>query len=87
MVDYFLFDTRGLHPGGNGVQFDWHLMEKYEGETPFLLAGGIGLDNAAELKNFKHEYFAGIDINSRFEISPGLKNIEIIKSFKDELRS
>lgn len=84
-VDYFLFDTKGKMPGGNGISFNWELMDKYKGSTPFLLAGGIGSENIEQLKSFHHPQFVGVDINSRFEITPGLKNIEKIKSFKNEL--
>jgi len=86
-VDYFLFDTKGLMPGGNGVPFNWQLLDKYEGTIPFLLAGGIGPEHVELLKDLKHRKFTGIDINSRFETSPGKKNIKKIKVFIDELRS
>ncbi len=84
--DYFLFDAFGQHAGGNGITFDWKLLNKYKGETPFLLSGGIEETMIKNLKEINHPMFKGIDINSKFEIEPGLKNIEKIKTFKNELQ-
>lgn len=84
--DYYLFDTKGEHPGGNGASFDWSVLEAYAFETPFVLSGGIGLDSIPSLQNFTHPLWAGIDLNSRFEDAPGLKNIEKIKTFNDAIR-
>ena len=84
--DYFLFDAFGQHAGGNGITFDWKLLENYKGETPFLLSGGINSGMAEILKSINHPQFKGVDVNSKFEIEPGLKNIEKIKTFKNELR-
>lgn len=80
--DYLLFDTKGKNYGGNGVKFNWGILENYHGETPFLLSGGISKEDVAEINKFKHKAFGGIDINSGFEIEPGLKNINEIKKFK-----
>ncbi len=85
--DYFLFDTKGDLPGGNGVAFDWNILESYEGDTPFLISGGIDFHHVAALKKFQHPSWIGIDINSRFESEPAIKNIEKIKRFKHELFS
>lgn len=85
--DYFLFDAYGKNAGGNGITFNWDLLQNYKGLTPFFLSGGIKLDIVDEVKNFSHPQFVGVDINSGFEIEPGLKNIELIKEFKDELFS
>jgi phosphoribosylanthranilate isomerase len=85
--DYFLFDAFGKNAGGNGITFDWELLDKYTGETPFLLSGGIDSNMAKSLKGISHPMYKGVDINSKFEISPGLKDIKQIKKFKDELRS
>jgi phosphoribosylanthranilate isomerase len=79
--DYFLFDTPSVHHGGTGQKFDWKLLEKYNGKTPFLLSGGIGPDDADEAKSVKHSQLAGIDINSKFEIEPGVKDMEKTKKF------
>jgi phosphoribosylanthranilate isomerase len=85
--DFFLFDASGPQAGGNGIAFDWTLLEKYTGQTPFLLSGGIDESMAKTIRQIKHPAFYGVDINSRFEIKPGLKNIDKIKRFKHELQS
>ncbi len=79
-VKYFLFDTKGQQYGGNGYRFDWSLLEQYEGSVPFLLSGGISLEHAEAIQKFQHPNFLGIDINSGVELSPGLKDIDKIKS-------
>ena len=81
LADYFLFDTKAQLVGGNGRKFDWSVLAHYDGSTPFLLSGGIGPDDAARLSAFSHPRLAGIDLNSRFEISPALKNVELLKQF------
>jgi len=85
--DVFLFDAFGKKPGGNGVTFNWDLLQKYQGKTPFLLSGGINETMATEIKKIKHAKFIGIDINSGFEIKPALKNINKIKLFYNELQN
>ena len=80
-MDYFLFDTKGASVGGNGVQFDWDLLADYHGQTPFLLSGGIGPDDAHRIQAFHHPQCIGIDLNSRFELSPGFKDINKLKTF------
>ncbi len=84
LVDYFLFDTKAKMVGGNGTQFDWSVLSAYRGNTPFLLSGGIGPDDAEKVRNFHHPQLAGIDLNSRFELSPALKDIEKLKQFITE---
>jgi phosphoribosylanthranilate isomerase len=79
--DYFLFDTKTESYGGSGVKFNWSLLQEYQGNTPFLLSGGIAPDDAPALLKINHPQFAGIDLNSKFELSPGLKNIETLKNF------
>ena len=81
LVDYFLFDTKGKSVGGNGEKFDWSVLKAYHGRTPFLLSGGIGPDDAARIKAIRHPRYAGIDLNSRFELSPALKDINKLKTF------
>lgn len=83
--DLFLFDTKGKNAGGNGTKFDWEILDAYSGSIPFLLSGGIGSTDVEAIKNIDHNKLIGIDINSRFEIEPGIKNIEMIKQFKKEL--
>lgn len=85
--DYFLFDAFGKQAGGNGITFNWTLLEQYTEETPFLLSGGINETMADNIKQFQHQKCIGIDINSGFEISPAMKNINKIKVFKNELYS
>lgn len=79
--DYFLFDRKTKLHGGSGRKFIWSRLAKYQGDTPFLLSGGISPEDVEEIKSFVHPRFAGIDINSRFEIEPALKNIEMIREF------
>ncbi|MBK9489968.1 MAG: phosphoribosylanthranilate isomerase [Haliscomenobacter sp.] len=78
---YFLFDTKGASFGGNGEQFDWSLLEKYQGEVPFFLSGGIAEESAEAIKRLKHPMLAGVDVNSKFETAPGLKDIASIQRF------
>ncbi|MHB1146427.1 MAG: phosphoribosylanthranilate isomerase [Lutibacter sp.] len=84
-VSLFLFDTKGKNYGGNGIKFNWELLQNYKGKMPFLLSGGISKNDAAEIKKFRHPTFLGIDINSGFELESGLKNIKEIKEFKNRL--
>lgn len=84
LVDYFLFDTKGPSVGGNGEKFDWSVLEAYHGDTPFLLSGGIGPDDAETLNaqlSTLNAHCIGIDLNSRFEIEPGIKDIIKLKTF------
>lgn len=85
--DFFLFDTKGALPGGNGYTFDWSLLKEYPSQKPFFLSGGIGLENTQEIKellNTDLPLFA-IDVNSKFELAPALKNIDALTQFKNEL--
>ena len=86
VCDYFLFDTKGKDYGGNGIKFNWVILQNYLGKTPFLLSGGISKDDTEELKGINHKALVGVDINSGFEIKPALKNINDIKEFKKELK-
>ena len=81
LCDYYLFEPRGKSPGGNGVTLDLELLHDYLGETPFLLSGGIGPDSVKALHRFHHPRWAGIDLNSRFELAPGLKDVERLNRF------
>lgn len=85
LVDYFLFDTKCPSVGGSGQQFDWTVLSAYDGNTSFLLSGGIGPDDAQRIKNFQHPKCVGIDLNSRFELAPGLKDINKLKQFLEQL--
>lgn len=87
MCSYFLFDTKCEEHGGSGKQFDWSVLSNYQGNTPFLLSGGISPECAGKLKAFQHKSFAGIDINSKFEKSPGIKDLKQLSIFINELRN
>ncbi len=80
-ADLFLFDTKCKTVGGSGEQFDWQVLLAYDGDVPFLLSGGIGPDDAELIKNFHHPKCIGIDLNSKFEIEPALKDVEKLKQF------
>jgi len=79
-VDLFLFDTKTSIHGGSGKTFDWAVLDKYDLDKPFFLSGGLSLDNLDEVKNISHPQFYGVDLNSRFEIEPGLKNIDKLET-------
>jgi phosphoribosylanthranilate isomerase len=85
-VDYFLFDTKGKQEGGNGVTFNWNLLHQYTLSTPFLLSGGIGIEEMNNLRYFSHNQYIGLDLNSKFEIEPALKDMEKLKVFIQEVR-
>ncbi|WP_418263243.1 phosphoribosylanthranilate isomerase [Flavobacterium faecale] len=81
VCDYFLFDTKGKLPGGNGTTFDWKVLENYPSSKPFFLSGGIGLDEMEAVNEILKTNLPihAIDVNSKFEIEPGLKNIETLQ--------
>ena len=83
--DYFLFDTKGPKHGGNGISFNWGILDHYSGETPFFLSGGISAGDAAKIKSVNHEKLAGLDLNSRFETAPGLKNVALLQAFINQI--
>ena len=89
VCDYFLFDTKGKLPGGNGYAFNWNVLKDYPSAKPFFLSGGIGLDQVNAIASFmstpvsKNCY--AIDVNSKFEIEPGLKNMEKLITFKADV--
>lgn len=83
---YFLFDTQTSAYGGSGKKFNWDILQNYQGNTPFLLSGGIGVDDAQAIGEFKHNKCIGIDINSKFELSPANKNIQSIQQFIKSLK-
>ena len=86
LCDYYLFDTKTPQYGGSGNQFDWNLLLRYTGMTPFLLSGGINPYSVKAIREFHHPKLAGIDINSRFETAPGKKDVERIGKFLQEIR-
>ncbi len=87
VADYLLFDTKCPTVGGSGQQFDWTVLEAYDGTAPFLLSGGIGPGDAALVKAFRHPRCIGIDLNSRFELAPGLKDADALAAFLQELQN
>jgi len=90
VCDYFLFDTKGELPGGNGYAFDWKVLKNYPSTKPFFLSGGIGPGEADSIKAFMQrpeaKYCHAIDVNSRFEMEPGLKYIEKLENFQKSMR-
>jgi phosphoribosylanthranilate isomerase len=78
-VDYFLFDTKTEIHGGSGKTFNWDLLDQYKLNVPFFLSGGLSLDNLEEVIKITHPQFYGVDLNSRFETAPGMKDIEKLK--------
>lgn len=80
-VDYFLFDTKGLNPGGNGSKFDWEMLKEKDLGIPYFLAGGIDKDDHARIRHINSKKLFSVDINSKFEVSPGLKNLDEIANF------
>ncbi len=86
-VDYFLFDTKGKLPGGNGYTFNWEVLHDYPSKKPFFLSGGIGIDHLEKIKNINPSLpIHAIDVNSKFELKPGLKNIELLTEFIKDLK-
>lgn len=87
LCDYYLFDAKTSLYGGSGNQFDWNLLHRYSGMTPFLLSGGINPYSVKAIREFHHPKLAGIDINSRFETAPGNKDVERIGKFLQAIRT
>jgi len=84
--DYFLFDTKTEKFGGSGLKFDWTKIDEYHLEKPFFLSGGIGPEDASLIKQINHKNLFAVDINSRFEIRPGIKDREKVEAFIDEIK-
>ena len=91
VCDYYLFDTKGKLPGGNGYTFNWEVLKNYPSTKPYFLSGGIGLDEVKTIKDFlqkkESQYCYAIDVNSKFEIEPGLKDVKKLKEFKNKVTS
>jgi phosphoribosylanthranilate isomerase len=85
--DMFLFDTASSSHGGTGRLFDWSLLQAYTGTTPFLLSGGIGPEQLKAVLSFQHPAFSGIDVNSRFETAPGVKDVALLQQFIQQIRN
>jgi len=90
VCDYYLFDTKGKFPGGNGYSFDWNILENYPSTKPYFLSGGIGLEDADAIKEFmqrpESKYCYALDVNSRFEIEAGLKDVARLKGLREKLK-
>lgn len=86
IIDVALLDTKGTSHGGNGTRFDWSLLDDYSSPTPFFLSGGIAPEHAREIKAIQHPRLFGVDINSRFETAPALKDVGVVHGFLDELQ-
>lgn len=86
LVDYFLFDTKTPAHGGSGQLFDWTLLSQYELQVPYFLSGGIDLNSAEALKKINDTRLYALDINSRFELEPGLKDIDKLIDFKHRIK-
>lgn len=81
IADKFLFDTKTPQHGGSGQKFDWQILKNYTGETPFFLSGGISAADTEGVKNIAHPQLFGLDINSKFEILPALKDVPLLEKF------
>jgi phosphoribosylanthranilate isomerase len=86
LVNYFLFDTPTKNYGGSGKKFNWETLNNYTQNTPFFLSGGIGIEDIQEIKNLKLPLLFGIDVNSKFETSPGEKDEELVKTMINQVR-
>ncbi|MDX9748687.1 MAG: phosphoribosylanthranilate isomerase [Paludibacter sp.] len=86
-VDYLVLDTKTKQYGGSGSQFNWDLLNAYTADIPFLLSGGIDEQDSKRIAQLHHPMLAGVDLNSRFELEPGLKNVEKVNRFLDRMRS
>jgi len=80
VVDYFLFDTKTTEHGGSGIAFDWQILNQYSGSKPYFLSGGLSPENISEISKLAPEQIYGIDLNSKFELEPGVKDINSLKS-------
>jgi len=87
VVDYFLFDTRGKLPGGNGQKFSWPVLKRYKMNIPFFLSGGIGPADTEALKGLDHPQFFALDINSGFEIEPAVKDALNVAGFIHKMKN
>ena len=86
LVDLLLFDTPTAGYGGSGRRFNWSLLAHYQGDIPFLLSGGIGPDDVEDILSFHHPMLKGIDLNSRFELAPAVKDVALLRDFIHQLR-
>lgn len=83
--DFFLFDAKGANRGGNGQAFDWNLLRRYDNEKPFFLAGGIDLDNAEQAAELTGLKLHALDVNSKFETAPGVKDLDKVRQLMEKV--
>jgi phosphoribosylanthranilate isomerase len=87
VCDYFLFDTVSTSHGGSGRKFNWQVLNGYSLDVPFFVSGGISAGDVDAIGELKHPMFFGVDINSRFESTPGIKDIEQVRKFIQEIKN
>ena len=87
VCDYFLFDTKTSQHGGSGLKFDWNILNEYMGDTPFFLSGGISAGDVEVIRRIFHPKLYALDLNSKFELEPGLKNITLLEQFINQLKN
>lgn len=87
VCSYFLFDTKTSQHGGSGLKFDWSILNEYKDNTPFFLSGGISAEDVEAIKKISHPKLYALDLNSKFELEPGLKNIPLLKQFINQLKN
>jgi phosphoribosylanthranilate isomerase len=86
-VDYFLFDTKGKHFGGNAKVFDWSQLNRYDQRIPFFLSGGLTVVNIQKINELKNMNVHALDVNSGLEALPGVKDVDKVKEFKRVMSS
>lgn len=87
VCNYFLFDTKTQQHGGSGLKFNWTILNEYKGNTPFFLSGGISLEDVDTINKISHPQLYALDLNSKFELEPGLKNITLLEQFIKQLKN
>lgn len=85
VADLYLFNTKTDPYGGDEQKFNWNILYEYTGEKDFLLGGNIGMDDVKEIRKIEHPKMIGVNLNTRFEIKPGLKNVDLLRVFIEEL--
>ncbi|PWJ40103.1 phosphoribosylanthranilate isomerase [Sediminitomix flava] len=86
VVDFFLFDTQSKKHGGTGKTFDWNLLNEYQSKKPYFLSGGIAIDNVQKLEEINIPKAFALDVNSKFEITPAMKNVDLLAELKIEIK-
>lgn len=86
VCDYFLFDTKTAQKGGSGIKFNWSILNRYNIDKPFFLSGGIGPDDANNIRAIENRGLFGVDVNSRFETAQGIKDLSLVKTFIDTIK-